>query len=721
MLSRLYVILPTMLVSLQLCVQAQATGIQWQNTVGGIGHDYLNAIAYTSDGGVIAGGYSESDMNSDKSEDNIGRDDYWIVKFDDTGAIEWDNTIGGAGYDRLYALEETPDGGFILGGTSPSPGGFGDKSESSLGGNDYWVVKINASGVVEWDNTIGGTGNDDLFCVQPTSDGGYILAGTTESGIGGDKTENKVGNSDYWVVKLDATGDIVWQNDIGGLLYETLYSAYETLDGGYILAGISTSGIGGDKSEPHFGGYDYWIVKLNALGNIVWEKTFGSLGNDQAYSAIPTVDGGSIVIGLSDGGLTGNKTEATNGFQDFWLIKLDNDGSITWQNSIGGTGAENLFVNAGVQEPNGNYLIGGYSQSGIGGDVTETNAGSWDYWVIRLNPSGSIIWQSVIGGASGDFANAIDYAPDGGFVVAGHSYSNISGEKTENTNGDADYWVVRYEGGCIPATEICNAIDDDCDGTADEDIEIYAVVIPDGATTFCQGGSVLLSAEYTGDEVQWTRNGIIIPGATSTVYTATKKGLYAVTTSNACATATSPGIIIVVNKNPNAIITADGPTTFCMGSSVVLSVNPVGGCIYQWYKGPTPIAGATSLNYTATTTGNYKCRVTKTATGCFKNSNAIAVSVPCREGMYAGEAEEADAVLNKLSVYPNPAHQFITIESSFMLPADIQIRTISGQLIAQQVMHSGTSELDISAWPSGVYYLQSTTEKDIIVTQFIKQ
>jgi len=97
------------------------------------------------------------------------------------------------------------------------------------------------------------------------------------------------------------------------------------------------------------------------------------------------------------------------------------------------------------------------------------------------------------------------------------------------------------------------------------------------------------------------------------------------------------------------------------------------------------------------------------------------VSVPCREGMYAGEAEEADAVLNKLSVYPNPAHQFITIESSFMLPADIQIRTISGQLIAQQVMHSGTSELDISAWPSGVYYLQSTTEKDIIVTQFIKQ
>ncbi|HNV99063.1 MAG TPA: hypothetical protein PKL06_06835, partial [Chitinophagales bacterium] len=117
---------------------AQAPNIQWQNTVGGSSYEFLNAIAYTSDGGVIAGGYSESNISGDKTEDNLGGDDYWIVKFNNSGAIEWENTIGGGNYDRLYSVEETPDGGFIIGGQSLSGGGWGDKSESNMGGYDYW-------------------------------------------------------------------------------------------------------------------------------------------------------------------------------------------------------------------------------------------------------------------------------------------------------------------------------------------------------------------------------------------------------------------------------------------------------------------------------------------------------------------------------------------------------------------------------------------------------
>ena len=284
------------------------------------------------------GGYTDSNIGGDKSENSWGADDYWIVKMDNAGNIVWENTVGGGNYDKLYAVEETPDGGYIVGGQSLSGGGWGDKSESNKGGYDYWIVKLDEDGVVEWDRSYGGLGKDQLYNVQPTSDGGYIIAGTSDSGISGDKTENRVGNSDYWVIKTDASGNIIWQNDIGGLMFDNVYSAYETADGGYILGGTSTSGISGDKTAGNYGVVDYWIVKLNSAGTVVWDKTIGGTLNDYLYAVIPTADGGSIACGMSESGLTGNKTDNTNGLYDYWVVKLDNSGNITWQNSIGGTG-----------------------------------------------------------------------------------------------------------------------------------------------------------------------------------------------------------------------------------------------------------------------------------------------------------------------------------------------------------------------------------------------
>lgn len=658
------------------------------------------------------GGYSASGIGGDKSEDNWGGDDYWIVKLNPDGSIAWENTIGGGNFDRLYSVEETADGGFILGGQSLSGGGWGDKSESNMGGYDYWVVKVDASGVVQWDNTIGGTGNDQLYNAQPTSDGGYILAGTSDSGISGDKTENRVGNSDYWLVKLNSTGGIVWQNDIGGVMFENLYSAYETVDGGYILAGTSTSGISGDKTAANFGGTDYWIVKVNASGTLVWEKTIGSTSSDYVYTCIATADGGSLAVGMSDGGVNGNKTEATNGLLDYWLVKLDNSGNITWQNSIGGTGNDYTFVDAAFQQNDGTYLIGGYSQSTISGDKTEANTGSWDYWIMQLTSTGSIIWQSVVGGSSGDYANSIAPTFDGGVIVGGYSYSNISGEKTENSIGDADYWVVRYEGNCVPTDEICNGIDDDCDGAIDEGIAMYATVIPGGATTFCQGGSVLLTAEYSGDVVQWTKNAVNIPGATGDTYTANQKGVYAVVTSNACGSVTSPGVNVVINKNPNASISAGGPTSFCAGGSVTLTEVPTAGCTYQWFKGASPIAGATSTTYVATMAGNYKCRVTKTATGCLKNSNVIAVTIVCKE---------SSGISSTLTVSPNPASDYIDIISKHTEHADIAIVDAIGRVVLTGTLEDGSRSVDVSILPAGIYYVRCLAGSEISTVRFVKQ
>ncbi|MGB4931537.1 MAG: T9SS type A sorting domain-containing protein, partial [Chitinophagales bacterium] len=148
-----------------------------------------------------------------------------------------------------------------------------------------------------------------------------------------------------------------------------------------------------------------------------------------------------------------------------------------------------------------------------------------------------------------------------------------------------------------------------------------------------------------------------IPGATGATYNVTTKGNYTCVTTSACGTVESTPIFVNVIKNPNASISAGGPTTFCAGGSVILTEVAVAGCTYQWYKGASPIAGATSLTYTATTSGNYKCRVTKAATGCFKNSNAIAVSVPCREGEMINDE-------NAFSIYPNPNNGTFIIEAT---------------------------------------------------------
>lgn len=216
-----------------------AQEIEWQNTIGGNGHDYLQSIQQTTDGGYILAGHSQSNISGDKTENNIGGSDYWLLKTDAEGNIQWQNTIGGNNADNLYSIKQTADGGYILGGWSNSDIS-GDKTENSNGGWDYWIVKTDATGNIQWQNTIGGSGSDELYCIQQTADGGYILGGNSDSNISGDKTENSIGGLDwdYWIVKTDASGNVQWENTIGGTLTDRLKSVQQTIDGGYILGGI---------------------------------------------------------------------------------------------------------------------------------------------------------------------------------------------------------------------------------------------------------------------------------------------------------------------------------------------------------------------------------------------------------------------------------------------------------------------------------------------------
>jgi len=243
--------------------------IKQQRTIGGSNEDFFAYMALTKDGGLIAGGYSYSDSSFEKSENNHSKfgADMWIVKLDSFGRIQWDKTIGGDKGDNMQCIEQTSDGGYVLGGSSASPVSS-EKTQRSRGNYDYWVVKLDNSGNIQWNKTIGGSDYDDLYSVQQTIDDGYILGGSTLSDSSGEKTENGRGNYDYWVVKLNSRGNVQWDKTIGG--------SYD--DGGsfapivreinknhYVLGGYSNSGISGDKTGKSRGLYstDYWIVKIN--------------------------------------------------------------------------------------------------------------------------------------------------------------------------------------------------------------------------------------------------------------------------------------------------------------------------------------------------------------------------------------------------------------------------------------------------------------------------
>jgi Secretion system C-terminal sorting domain/Domain of unknown function DUF11 len=418
-----------------------AQEIEWQNTIGGSGFDDLRSIQQTADGGYILGGISTSDISGDKTENASGVYDFWVVKTDSLGVIQWQNTIGGNDFDKLYSVQQTSDGGYILGGISYS-NISGDKSENCIGNYDYWIVKVDAQGSILWQNTIGGDDLDELWSIQQTSDGGYIIGGSSQSSVSGDKTENNLGDKDYWVVKTDSLGIIQWQNTIGGNDIDNLNSISQTMDGGYILGGWSASNISSDKSEACLGSTDYWIVKTDAQGNIEWENTIGGDSTERLSSVQQTYDGGYILGGISMSGISGDKTENVLGISDFWMVKVDSLGSIQWQNTIGGSGDDGFMV---VQQtPDRGYLLGGASKSNVSGDKSENCFSNVeDFWILKTDSAGIIQWQNTIGGLGVDKLNSFGQTTDGGFILGGYSSGGISGDKTENTLGGNDYWIVK--------------------------------------------------------------------------------------------------------------------------------------------------------------------------------------------------------------------------------------------------------------------------------------
>ncbi len=342
--------------------------------------------------------------------------------------LAWQKLFGGLRDDHGMAVAPTANGGYLLAGHTESSGD-GDVSINH-GGSDFWVVKVNADRSIAWQKVFGGSNTDEASSIVSLADGSCVVAGTTTS-TDGDVAGNH-GGSDFFIIKLDAGGNLLWKRVLGGSGSE-LANAVVATPGGYAVAGYSSSNDG-NVSGNH-GGQDFWIVWLDANGTLINQKSYGGTDTDQANSISATSDGGYLVAGATmstDGEVTGN-----HGAYDYWILKLNATGSIAWQKTLGGTSGDK--AQSIISGSDGSIYIAGYTTS-TNGDVTG-NHGSYDYWVVKLNANGSMAWQKTLGGSLIDQALAITYAKDGGCAVAGMTTS-VDGDITAN-HGKNESWIVR--------------------------------------------------------------------------------------------------------------------------------------------------------------------------------------------------------------------------------------------------------------------------------------
>ncbi|WP_165864955.1 Ig-like domain-containing protein [Rufibacter latericius] len=415
-------------------------GTQWNYAFGGSGSDNHSVTLRTSDGGYILGGTSSSPISGDMTESGRGGRDFWVVKVSSAGVKLWDRRFGGSADEELNSLIETSDGGYLLGGYSSS-GISGDKTEVGRGGRDFWVVKIGNTGSKQWDRRFGGSADDELRALTKTTDGGYLLAGTSFSGAGGDKMEVSRGGADYWAVKINSTGTKLWNKRFGGSANDVLSSVVEALDGTFLLAGTSASGITGDRKQASQGGTDYWVVKMNGSGTKQWDRRFGGSVDDELYSLAITPEGGYLLGGRSFSGISGDKSQASQGGSDFWLLKMGSGGDKLWDKGYGGTANDELRSVA--LSSDGGYLLAGTSASGVGGGKSEESRGGSDYWAVKVTGVGSKQWDRRFGGAADDELRTVLQTSDEGYVLTGLSGSGIGGDRTQSSQGMADFWAVK--------------------------------------------------------------------------------------------------------------------------------------------------------------------------------------------------------------------------------------------------------------------------------------
>jgi len=415
---------------------SQAPGIQWQKCLGGTNEDDPFSIRQTADGGYIVAGSSKSndgDVTGNHSS-GIPYEDFWVAKIDLTGHLQWQKSLGGTNKDVANSIRQCSDGGYIVAGYTES--NDGDVSNFHGGPSDHWVVRLDTGGNIKWQKTFGGSGEDGSEEVQQTSDGGFIVIGWSTS-----NTDTLLNHDfDFHIIKIDTGGIMQWQKFYGGTGDDTPYFIQQTADGGYVASGYSQSNdldVTGHHGALNYN--DCWIIKVDTAGNLQWQKSFGGTGQEEATCVQQTKEGGYIFTGWATS--ANGDVSGSHGSFDYWVVKLDTTATITWQKCLGGTSVEQAF--SIQQTTEGGYIVGGVSYSNDG-QVTGNHGGPTDFWAVKLDTVGNLKWQKCLGGTNWDASSCVEQTTDGGYIMTGTTAS-VDGDVTGYNGGNYDYWVVKLK------------------------------------------------------------------------------------------------------------------------------------------------------------------------------------------------------------------------------------------------------------------------------------
>ncbi len=351
------------------------------------------------------------------------------------GDIDFVKTYGGSESDEAVSVVEAADGGFVILGTTRSSNG--DITDKSGNDSDFWLLKITKTGEIVWSKTYGGSDDENAARITKTNDGGYLLSGYTTSNDG-DVSGNE-GFQDYWILKVDASGNILWDKNFGFAGSDQAYKAFQTTDGGYFITGFfdvsASGGAGNDLQRGVVHGVgEFWGIKLDANGNKEWRRYFGGTNNDRSYDAWQTADGGFLMTGTSES-VDFDKIDP-KGSYDYWAVRLTPSGDLVWTKSFGGAEIDNSY--ASLKTNDGNYIMVGDSRSSDQ-DVTSPR-GNADAWMVKFDDNGNKIWQKSFGGSQFDTTHSIVQRANGDYILAGHSRS--SDGDLQSNNGVNDAWIL---------------------------------------------------------------------------------------------------------------------------------------------------------------------------------------------------------------------------------------------------------------------------------------
>ena len=367
--------------------QPQPPDTLWTRSFGGNDNDYAYSVEQTNDGGYIIAGRTRSF--------GAGGYDIFLIRTDVAGDTLWIRTYGGPGsYDECRSVQQTPDSGFILVGTTNSYG---------AGFEDIFILKTNINGDSIWMRTFGGGSVDHGREVQQTNNGGYIVAGLTQS--------YGAGRGDVYLIQTDAEGNTIWTRTFGGSGNDSGRSIQKTSDGGFIITGETSAGIGG---------YNVYLIKTDSSGNSQWLRSYGGSSNDNGYCVHQTSDGGYII--------TGKTSSFGFGRDDVYLIKTDADGDTLWTRTFGGSEMDIGY--AVLQTSDGGYIVAGENSS-IG-------AGLSDAYLIKTDANGNTLWTQTYGDSLFEFFGDIQPTFDAGYILCG--------SKSSSGPSDPNVWLVKLEG-----------------------------------------------------------------------------------------------------------------------------------------------------------------------------------------------------------------------------------------------------------------------------------